>query len=1339
MNRLKRLLKEREFQSFLFLLGVALLFWFATPYLVFLPDFLKTTENRLLIIFSLAILWALSILFSLQITQSSNPPASLKKSLHSGKKTLSAPFKFFKKIIQILWLALCFPFVCLFRAVRFIWRKIKQATVSLFRGIKKCIRVFGQKTKQTVTFFIRLLQKMIVKSFRGIKKCIQVFGQKTKQVIIFLIRLLRKAILTLFRGIKTALRFFLSLFLRSSEKIGHGVFKSVAKTAYSGKKVHQVSKHSWHKFRAIPFKKPFVYAGRLIKRAIKKIFSQLKLSIIRVKNILKRLLQLICNTTQKTYQKIKALCLQLKSKWPRRKERKKEAIQEPLDLVSSDDVVQDSLDVEKSFEQATQFLKNKNAQQLPFYLVLGPSMAGKTHLLAHSGLSFAETERFAQLVPQGMQTLNSLNWWFTQRAVFIDVPGRYLSLSQITDTARAAWLTLLRLLLKYRRRQSLHGIILTIDCQTLLMPQEKQADYWQQLRAQIQEVYRRLKQTVPIYLVCTKMDSLQGFQEYFADLGTSERQQPWGITFPESSTLRSEKLFVQEWRSLLKRLHERALWRMHQERQTQKRARIKDFPLQLGQLQESLTRLVYAINVVPHASWLALRGVYFTSTHTTDKATDVIDEAIEKNFGTTHPKTQHLLRMGQPYFIKQLFEQVIFQEIRPLQDKFHRLHWHHTARPRTIALVSGLVLLMGTTIWWAHDYRRQTADLTQATQALSDYKMLIATYNSQDPHLHQLLPALNALLLAQQLTQHAHLPWLLRLQMHQQQNLVTLTHTLYARHLQGLFIPALQENLLQQLSNQIGSDPNTLYQTLQIYLMLSEPAHSNNEMILHWFKTVWLQQNPQDAQVIVHLQNALHVGLLPQAANPTAQTIIAQVRAQLDQLPDNTLAGILLENNLPAHAIESAKNYPLFSLPTSGIDALYTQKELATINQLIAAIPQQLQGNWVLGNRTTTTTNNAALLSALQNDYANDYITAWQNWLNNVQLKSWENLSVADRALQKLDASQSPLIEILDIVKTNTTIQTNPWQALINPAFGNIDQTLGMQPQIVASLKKLQQLIHHINNAKNPNIAALAAAKTIFTQNNNPIDNLLLLAQQTPAPVQQWLNQIALNSWQLIMQKARQGIIEQWQQSVLPSCKQNVEGHFPFDQNSTNDISLNAFTALFGPNGKIPQFFNQTLAPFVDTTQTQWQWRQHDGLVFQFNTNALMQFERAAIIQKMFFHADHHDQLGFNFTAQQQLTSPPTTKVTLTGIPSPWPDARMPNLSLTFKTAHGKTYYANYSGDWALFHWLAASKINASPNNKQFTLAYNTHHQTVIYQLTTNNPTNPLIPNITNQFTCPLF
>lgn len=1138
MNRLKRLLKERESKSFLLLLGIALLVWFATPYLVFLPPFLKTVENRLLIIFSLILLWALSVIFSLQITKPSQSPASLKKSIHHGKKALSLPFRLLHtisttcwrgltKTAQACWIALCFPFLCLFRLARFLYQGTRKIILKIIRGIKK--------------------------TGRGIKKLSR-----------WLIHSLRKIILKIIHVIKTSLRALASLFLRGSEKVGQGVFKSVTHTANSGKKVQQASAHSWRKIRAIPFRKPFVHLGKLLKKLVKKLFRQLKQSIISIIHFFKKILLAI-----------KAGCHYLKNKWPRRKKREPRVKQqETHELTSSSDIVQDSLDIEKSFEQAMQFLKNKNAQQLPFYLVLGPRLSGKTHLLAHSGLSFAETERFTQLVPQGMQTLNSLNWWFTKRAVFIDVPGRYLSSS--IESARAAWLTLLRLLLKNRRRQSIHGIILTIDCQTLLTSPEKQANYYQQLRAQIQETYHRLKQTVPIYLVCTKIDHLQGFQEYFADLGTSERQQPWGITFPDTSTMRPEKLFAQEWRNLLTRLHERALWRMHQERQTQKRARIKDFPLQLGQLQESLTRLIYAINVVPHASWLALRGIYFTSTHTTDKAVDIIDEAVEKNFGATPPKTSTLLRMGQPYFIKQLFEQVIFQEIRPLQDKFHRLHWRRTARPRTIALASGLILILGTTIWWAHDYRRQTADLTQATEALSDYKMLIATYNPQNPHLSQLLPALNALLLAQQLTQHAHLPWLLQLQMHQKENLVTVTHTLYAKHLQGLFIPALQENLLQQLSNQTSSDPDALYQTLQIYLMLSEPEHSNNAVILRWFNQVWLKQNPQEAQVIIHLQNALKVGLLPQAPNVTAQTVIAQARAELDQLPNTTLANVLIKNDLPAQNIESAKQYPLFTLPTSGINALYTQKELAIIDQLISEIPQQLaQGNWVLGNRTSTApTNNATVISALQNDYANDYITAWQNWLNNIQLKSWDNLETADHALQQLTSTQSPLIEILTMAKTNTALNTDPWQTLINPTFANLNQALNTQQQIILSLHELQQLIHHINTARNSDNAALIAAKTIFTQKNNPVDNVLSLAQQMPAPIQQWLNEMALNSFQLIMQKARQGITEQWQRTVLPLCKQHVEGHFPFDQTSARDISLDEFTALLAQQEK----FHNSLA-----------------------------------------------------------------------------------------------------------------------------------------------------------------
>ena len=41
-------------------------------------------------------------------------------------------------------------------------------------------------------------------------------------------------------------------------------------------------------------------------------------------------------------------------------------------------------------------------------------------------------------------------------------------------------------------------------------------------------------------------------------------------------------------------------------------------------------------------------------------------------------------------------------------------------------------------------------------------------------------------------------------------------------------------------------------------------------------------------------------------------------------------------------------------------------------------------------------------------------------------------------------------------------------------------------------------------------------------------------------------------------------------------------------------MPLDDFVRLLGPGGLIDQFFDQYLKPFVDTTQTPWQWQSAD-------------------------------------------------------------------------------------------------------------------------------------------------
>ena len=53
------------------------------------------------------------------------------------------------------------------------------------------------------------------------------------------------------------------------------------------------------------------------------------------------------------------------------------------------------------------------------------------------------------------------------------------------------------------------------------------------IRKRIQELYERCGMRVPIYVMLTKCDLIAGFVEFFADLTKDEREQVWGMTFPE--------------------------------------------------------------------------------------------------------------------------------------------------------------------------------------------------------------------------------------------------------------------------------------------------------------------------------------------------------------------------------------------------------------------------------------------------------------------------------------------------------------------------------------------------------------------------------------------------------------------------------------------------------------------------------------------------------------------------------------------------------------------------------------------------------------------------------------
>ena len=195
------------------------------------------------------------------------------------------------------------------------------------------------------------------------------------------------------------------------------------------------------------------------------------------------------------------------------------------------------------FAEAVQLLKQSSRGKqslyaLPWYIIIGAPGSGKTTLLVNSGLRMPLAQRFGDHTVAGIGGTRNCDWLFTDEAVFIDTAGRYTTQDSDSAADAAGWKEFLGLLQKYRRRRPLNGVILAVSAQDLLtlQPADRE-EHIAAARRRLEELNRELRIELPIYVLITKCDLLNGFNEYFDDLAVEGRSQVWGVTFPIEATL----------------------------------------------------------------------------------------------------------------------------------------------------------------------------------------------------------------------------------------------------------------------------------------------------------------------------------------------------------------------------------------------------------------------------------------------------------------------------------------------------------------------------------------------------------------------------------------------------------------------------------------------------------------------------------------------------------------------------------------------------------------------------------------------------------------------------------
>ncbi|WP_157761173.1 type VI secretion system membrane subunit TssM [Escherichia coli] len=338
--------------------------------------------------------------------------------------------------------------------------------------------------------------------------------------------------------------------------------------------------------------------------------------------------------------------------------------------------------------------------QLPWYMVIGPAGSGKTTLLREG---FPSDIIYAPEGARGAEQRLYLTPHVGKQAVIFDIDGTLCAPADADILHRRLWEHALGWLKEKRARQPLNGIILTLDLPDLLTADKRRREHLlQTLRSRLQDIRQHLHCQLPVYVVLTRLDLLQGFAALFQSLNRQDRDAILGVTF----TRRAHE--NDDWRTELN-----AFWQTWVDRmnlalpdlmvaQTHTRTSLFSFSRQMQGSREPLVSLLEGLLDGENMN-VMLRGVYLTSSLQRGQMDDIFTQSAARQYRLgNNPLASWPLVDTAPYFTRSLFPQALLAE--PNLATESRAWLIRSRRRLTVFSATGGVAALLLITGWHHYY-----------------------------------------------------------------------------------------------------------------------------------------------------------------------------------------------------------------------------------------------------------------------------------------------------------------------------------------------------------------------------------------------------------------------------------------------------------------------------------------------------------------------------------------------------------------------------------------------------------------------------------------------------------
>jgi len=1067
------------------------------------------------------------------------------------------------------------------------------------------------------------------------------------------------------------------------------------------------------------------------------------------------------------------------------------------------------------------FLHNAGGRRalyrLPWYLVVGDQRAGKTSFIDRTEQDFSLT-RIDKAQKRGRQAqalAYPIGWWVSNDAVIIDPPGAFIRQDSCSmppaeeadapdvppATPARLWQHLLGWLVRNRSRRALNGLVLVIDLPALVHgTSEQRVALAHVLRTRLYEVSSQLGSRLPLYVVLSKFDLLDGFDQLYAGLPAASREKMLGFTFKLDAIGTFDAWldeYGEQYGQMISELFEQMVERLDALDGALLRARLFSLhaqliglrPILLGFLKETLASDRYTTPAL-------VRGVYWSSVVQQGDMLNAFVREAAQPYKTKLPLLEGKAQgKALVYFIQHAFRRVIYPEsglagdnIKVARNK-RQLLWIGSG-------VGVLALWVGIASWQRYfDINgAKAANVLAKSREYSHHEI----DQRLDPTGRNLLEPLDQIRDAVAVfgDYRAAWPGVADLGLYQGRAIGPRVDEAYLSLLSKRFLPALASGVIDAMAAaQPGSEQQMA--ALRVYRMLEDRQNRRPDWVEDWMARQWQQKFPGQGQLQRDLMRHLKYALAYADADlPQYRQRIAEVQQSLRRVPlaERVYAGLKQQAEEQLHTGLDLRNQvgPAFDVVYQSAGSSRKGDDVVLAPMLTAKgfkeyfeprsqrfADMAMIDQWALGERGQLDYSDAdreALSERLRNLYSADFIDSWRRALNAISVTDFRDLDHGVAILQQFTGPAAPLHRLLDTVKDNTLLspavgvetledaealappastpeQQQAWA--IQRAFVGLSAMLratGEKPsyydETLGAITAVHDYAKAVQDSPDRGKAALQAVHQRFSMTGqDPIGTLQRVSTGLPEPINHQVRKLADQTAQVLNVEALRELERRWDAEVYSFFQQRLAGRYPFVVRAP-DASLDDFEAFFGPKGRLQQFNDQYLKVFLkDNLEALQAGQQGRSLI---RSDVIEQLEQADRIRETFF--DQRGNLSVQFSIEPlglsanqrtslldldgQLIAYTHGPSQITGIVWPNTLGQQVRSTLTLLRQNGNSSSLEYRGPWSMFRLLSRGSLNGRTPTS-VDLSFRTGDGVMRYRLNAEKAFNPITQQPFKSFRLP--